>query len=454
MARLPRFAVGTIQPNADGTAMLWALMDALERDGVRVQSFLSRACFLPRDGATAITGHPTRHLDSWLMTEGQCRESFARGCAACDIAVIEGSFAEPGGSRPSPGGDLETLCDWLDLPRLAMIDTTLLSGCQLPTRPAQIDGLLLDRVRDEAEFARLETLFESLWNVPVLGWMGLTEGLRRLVAATPIGSRPTLGLCHALGSELAPHAQLDRIYRLAKSRKFPAFCEAQRRRHPGGSLRVAVAFDDAFHCYSADTLDLLELKGATVCDFSPLADERLPADCDIVYLGCGFPERFARQLAKNDCIMLSLKSHLASGRRVYAEGGGLAYLCHELLLADGERWPMVGAVHAIAQLDPKATTPCPAVRTMARDTWLSPADSQWMGYLNRRWSLSPASAARGCASDPGCECDVVQEHRAVGSRLHINLTAREDLLDRFFEPLPVATCQAGPIRPKPSSPSG
>ncbi len=51
--------------------------------------------------------------------------------------------------------------------------------------------------------------------------------------------------------------------------------------------------DDAFHCYFPDTLDLLELRGATVCDFSPLRDERLPVDTDIVYFGCGRPDLFA-----------------------------------------------------------------------------------------------------------------------------------------------------------------
>ena len=445
MARLPRIAVGTVQADADSTALLWALMDSLERDGVRVQSFLSRACFLPRDGATAITGHPPRHLDSWLMTEAQCRESFARGSAACDIAVIEGCFAAREGCRQSPGGDLSTLCTWLDLPRLALVDAARLSGCQLPDRPAHIDAVLLDRVRDEAEFARLETLFESLWNVPVLGWMGAAEGLRKLVAATPCGTRPTLGLCHALGSELSRQVQWDRLYKLAKSRKFPNVCEAPRKTHAAGSLRVAVAYDDAFHCYSADTLELLELKGATVCDFSPLADERLPTDCDVIYLGCGFPERFAKQLAANDCMMLALKSHLASGRRVYAEGGGVAYLCQEVVLADGERWPMVGALRATARLDPQATAPCPTRITLANDTWLAPAETQWVGYLNHRWSLTLAGAGiRGCARVAGHECDVVQEHQAVGSRLHVNLAARDDLLDRFFEPHAAKSCGKSP----------
>ncbi len=49
--------------------------------------------------------------------------------------------------------------------------------------------------------------------------------------------------------------------------------------------------------------------------------------------------------------MLSLKSHVSSGRRIYAECGGLAYLCQEIELPDGERWPLVGVLPATAHYD-------------------------------------------------------------------------------------------------------
>src|SRR5690606_21378146 len=92
-------------------------------------------------------------------------------------------------------------------------------------------------------------------------------------------------------------------------------------------LTVAVAYDEAFRCYFPDTLDLLEHLGATVVDFSPLRDEALPLGTDIVYFGCGHPERYAEALASNHCMMLAIREHVCAGRRIYAEGGGVAYLC-------------------------------------------------------------------------------------------------------------------------------
>ena len=95
MSQLPRIAIGTIQQNADRTAMLWALLDALERSGLRVQHFLSHAYFIARDGATAITGRSPRHLDSWFMDERICREAFLRGCRSSDLAVVERQPGQP-----------------------------------------------------------------------------------------------------------------------------------------------------------------------------------------------------------------------------------------------------------------------------------------------------------------------------------------------------------------------
>jgi cobyrinic acid a,c-diamide synthase len=199
-------------------------------------------------------------------------------------------------------------------------------------------------------------------------------------------------------------------------------------------LRVAVAYDDAFGGYFPDTLDLLELRGAAIADFSPLADERLPPDTDVVYVGCGHPERFAAQLSKNDCMMLALKSHLCRGRRIYAECGGLAYLCHEIEMPGGHRWPMVGVLPATAHFNPTAAHPTPTEVRLASDTWLGDAGQCWRGYVSARWSLHATTALDPCAAAPGNPWDVVKRHQAVGSRVYLNFAAHSELVERFFAP--------------------
>ncbi len=436
MATLSRIAMGTVQPLADATAITWALMEALGRRDLRVQSFHSHAYFCPRDGATAITGFPARHLDSWLMSRPLCQQVFARGCSNCDLALVEGIYSGDPTRCCIAGSNLEAVCEWLDLPRLAVVDARLLSACRLPPRPSKLDGVLLDRVRDAAEIGQLQTQFEALWKVPVLGSLGESKGLRDEIARIECGTQPSLQLCRALGEALERQTRIEPILSLAASRPWQETAELPvvspwGRQTP---LRVAVGYDDAFRGYFPDALDLLERRGATILDFSPLHDERLPPHTDVVYIGCGHPERFARELSENDCLVLALKSHVSSGGRIYGECGGLAYLCQELELPDGERWPMAGVLPATARFDPSPELPTPTTVQLCEDNWLGSAGQTWRGYLSPHWSLTATEHLRPCGHETGHECDVVTCHQAVGSRLYLNLAAHDAMLERFFAP--------------------
>src|SRR6516164_4102151 len=94
MSCLPRLAVGPIHRGVDSRPVLWALLDVLDRLGLRVQTFFSRACLEAVEAATAITGTTPRHLDSWLMTAEQCRERFRRASRKFDVSIVQGCFAD------------------------------------------------------------------------------------------------------------------------------------------------------------------------------------------------------------------------------------------------------------------------------------------------------------------------------------------------------------------------
>jgi cobyrinic acid a,c-diamide synthase len=436
MPRLPRIAVGALQPGVDWAPLAWGLLDSLERRGLRVQTFLARACFEPHDGATVITGRAPRHLDSWLMTAETCREAFLRGTETCDVALVEGRFASAWGPDEQAGGQLEEVCSWLDLPRLAIVDAARLGDCRLPERPSDVAGLLLDRVANKRDFYRLQTQFESLWGIPVLGGLEARPHRRAELAALPVGVKPPLALCRSLGESFRRRSDIQRICRLAAERDFAHKRGCEAGRLEVSPLKVAIAYDAAFHCYFPDALDALEARGATLCDFSPIGDERLPAGTDLVYFGCGRPEQFARALADNHCLISSLREHVCNGLRVYGEGGGLAYLCEHLELPDGARLPMAGILPAVARV---ACQPA-ALRAVeieaAADCWLAPARTRLRGYLNSGWAISPtgplAVLAGSAAGDGHGDCALVGRQQVIGSRLHINFAAQPAVAERFF----------------------
>jgi cobyrinic acid a,c-diamide synthase len=434
MSRLPRVAIGTIQPEADAQAMLWALMDLLRSRGIEVQSFLSQALFPPHPGAAAITGLDARHLDSWLMSPETCGEAFVRGARSADLALVEGRF-DPSGDPEVRGGRLEPLCEWLDLPRVAIVDVSEIGPCRLPRCPQPLDGLLLDRVSDRAEFARLATDLESLWRAPVLGALEDVPKLRGELAAIPRGNAPPRELCHQLGEQLARWWNPDRLLDLAYRREMPHFCPQRACCGPAETeLTVAIAYDEAFNCYFPDALDMLEARGASVVDFSPLRDEHLPPQADVVYFGCGHPERYAATLSENHCMTAALRSHLCAGRRVYGEGGGAAYLCQQMETPDGEFKRMVGVLPAVARLVAGPRCAEPLELTLSRPNWLGNAGAQVRGYQNASWRLEPTGELTSFLAEPAYQYCLVGSFHSVGSLVHLDFAVQPAFLDHFFCP--------------------
>jgi cobyrinic acid a,c-diamide synthase len=258
--------------------------------------------------------------------------------------------------------------------------------------------------------------------------------LRRAIAELPFGGAPDRALCQALGENLGRWTDFDRLLRIAgdapelePSASVLPSCE-------GRPIRVAVAYDAAFHCYFPDTLDLLELCGATLVNFSPLRDECLPPETEIVYFGCGHPERFASELAANCCIQTALRTHICSGRRVYAEGGGLAYLCRYIQDLDGNCLPMSGVLPAVARLNHEPVTLDALEVRLSQDNWLARAGTTLRGYLNTYWIVEPSGDLTSYLSDDAHRHDLVGRHHAVGSRLHLNFAAQPQVFRSFLQP--------------------
>jgi cobyrinic acid a,c-diamide synthase len=435
MGRLPRIALGTLQTQVDTQPLAWGLLEALSRRGVQVQHFLSRACFTPWDAVPAITGLQSRHLDSWSMSPEVCRELFLRGAGECDLAVVEGTLADETIPTVDTTSRLETLCQWLSLPRIGILDVTRLGSCRLPPRPESLDALLLDQIADEGDFYRWQTCIESLWGVPVVGALEQLPRVRSAIAALPFGGAPEPALCQKLGESLARWTDVGQLLRIGRSA--PGL-ESVPSDVPGcvsgPPVRVAVAYDAAFHCYFPDTLEMLELCGATVVNFSPLRDECLPPETDIVYFGCGHPERFANELAANCCIQTALRTHVCSGRRVYAEGGGLAYLCRYIQDLDGKCLPMAGVLPATARLNRERVSLDPLEATLAVGNWLAPAGASVRGYLNPYWIVEPCGELACYLDDSAHKHDLVGRHHAVGSRLHLNFAAQPAVFRSFLQP--------------------
>jgi cobyrinic acid a,c-diamide synthase len=93
--------------------------------------------------------------------------------------------------------------------------------------------------------------------------------------------------------------------------------------------RIGVIRDTAFQFYYPDNLEALEQQGASLREINALRDKELP-DIDALYIGGGFPETQAAELAANERFCRSVKAAAENGLPIYAECGGLIYLGRSL----------------------------------------------------------------------------------------------------------------------------
>ena len=394
------------------------------------------------------------------MSPSLAREYFQYSAGDGEVALVAGRF-QPSPEAPAPGGGtLEDLCDWLDLSRLVVLDVQRLVDCRMPPRPSGIAGLLLDAV-PRGELAHWRTTLESLWGVPVIGSLPMlgTPGdfLYSWDSARSMRGNGEMATAFAwsLSEELGKHLRFEQLLKLLEGRDLPAVSTTfYQPSEKLGGLTVAVAYDEVFHGYFPGVFDAFELHGATVVDFSPLHDEVLPVGTDIVYLGGGDPITYATQLAANHCLIAALRSHVCQGGRVYAEGGGLAYLCQSVRLplpssqtGAGQHLPMAGIFPAVAVYRRKAEIPQPVEVTLSSDHWLGPAGTLLRGYRDSAWRIEPFDQLASYTDNPSRasnlsrELDLMGRHRAIGSRLQINFAAQRDFLQRFL-PLEVKSVRA------------
>jgi len=76
----------------------------------------------------------------------------------------------------------------------------------------------------------------------------------------------------------------------------------------------------------------------------------LPEAIDGIYLGGGFPEKFAKALSENKILMKAIKNFADQGGMIYGECGGLMYLSKAIIDFDNNQYPMIGILDLAVEM--------------------------------------------------------------------------------------------------------
>jgi cobyrinic acid a,c-diamide synthase len=447
MMEFPRLALATPAAGPEPSVASLAMLAGLTKQRWRVQHFRTRACPTATEAVGQVTGLPGRHLDSWLMPVEVCRGLFARAALTSEVAVVEGTLDEPLPANSITSCDcpgvLQPIAEILDLPIAAVVSCRESAGdlLHLPRLPGGIDAVLLDDVEDPATIPRLKRLIGLATGLPVIGAIETMPGARSALLSLPRDRRLPEDLINALGCAFLEHADIAAFSKLARARVFPEPGELSwlpQGDRPRCGFRVAYAQDEAFGRYFPDTLEALEALGADLVEFSPIRDEFLPENVDLVMIGYGQPDAHADELAANLSMIAALRAHVCLGRRIYSEGGGTAYLGRRMLI-NGRAVPGAGIYPFDAEVQPEFKLPVPVARTLLHDSWMGARGTTVRGYRSSRWNLIPSVERFEC---PACfgklsaEGDWFYHHHAVGSLLHLHLAALPEVVSAFAGPHP------------------
>lgn len=337
------------------TTVTAALARKLRSMGQRVRVFKCGPDFIDPMILARASGAPVQTLDLWMVGREESRRLLADAAREADAILIEGVMGLYDGT-PSAAD----LANEFGLPVLAVIDAgamaqtagALVMGLR-DYGPVRMAGVIASRV---ASVRHAEMVASSLRDIPLLGSLpkqaqSLPE--RHLGLVLPDEQPAIEGLLDMLAEQLAldaaawnalPVTEFASAAPLAAEAPVPVSAPAP---VPVSAptlagRTVAIARDAAFAFIYPANIDTLTALGARIAWFSPLADERVPAEADAVYLPGGYPELHAAQLSQADKWQASIREAHEQGKPIVAECGGMMAVADSLTAPDGTTWQMAG----------------------------------------------------------------------------------------------------------------
>ncbi len=449
----PTLVVAGVHSGVGKTTVATGLMAAYARRGLKVQAFKVGPDYIDPSYHSAVTGRPSRTLDGWMLGLDHVAELYERAASKVELCIIEGVMGLFDGRTGGRGaGSTAEIAALLGAPVLLVLDASAIArsaaaivhGYRSFDPALRLEGVILNGIASDGHYRAVAPAIEEEAGVPVLGSLSRDPELElpeRYLGLVPVTEGPLArGYFDALANRISAGLDLERIFHLASDLRpapvnnpqlFPEVSQPRR-------ARIAIAKDRAFSFYYADSLDLLEAWGAELVPFSPLEDSELPADTDAIYIGGGFPELFAEELAANAPMHHAIRRAVVRRVPLYAECGGYMYAGRSLVDGDGKRHQMTGVLPLDSSMSrSRLTLGYREVRPL-RESPAAPAGTSLRGH-EFHWSVSeplPAEqAAYAVEPDQGrpawTEGSVAGS--AWGSYIHLHFGSDSRLAPHFVE---------------------
>jgi len=296
-------------------------------------------------------GNKCYNLDPYLMSHETIISSFCHRSQIAERVIVEGNRGIFDGVNVEGGYSTADLAVMLNLPVLLVVNCTkttrtvaaMVLGCEQFDRRVNFRGVILNQIGTERQRRLVSDSVERYTDLPVLGAIPRLKRdifpmrhLGMIPHQEYVGSDQALDFLTDLIEENIDLKRVEEIMAPVSQQKYSSkFCVSS---NVGERVRVGVLQDAAFQFYYSENLEALERCGGELVYINALTDKDLP-ELDGLYIGGGFPETSARDLAANESFRTAVKNAAEGGLPIYAECGGLIYLGRSIVIGD-EEYPL------------------------------------------------------------------------------------------------------------------
>jgi cobyrinic acid a,c-diamide synthase len=361
-----RFVLAGTGSGVGKTTFTIGIMRALMKRGLTVQGFKCGPDYIDPTYHTAVTQRPSRNIDSFMMSHETVRAIVARASQDADAAIIEGVMGFYDGKSPlSNEGSAAHISEITKSPVILIVNAAsmarsaaaIVKGFQLLDENSNIVGVIANQLGSKSHFEIVKAAIEQECGIPVIGY--LPKGAVPLMPSRHLGLVPAIergdldSYFDSLAEAIEETVDVEQLLEITKTQSLDVTASIFDTQPQRQEVHIAVAKDAAFNFYYEENLELLRAYGATLHFFSPLQNEEVPEKAQGLYIGGGFPEEFAEELAKNEETKQSIKAALERGVPTLAECGGFMYLTEEIVNRQGQVFLMLGIIPGRVRMQDK-----------------------------------------------------------------------------------------------------
>ncbi len=302
-------------------------------------------------------GNHARNLDTWMMGAENVVSSFHRFCTNDGINIIEANRGLHDGEDSRGTHSSAELAKLLKCPvalvlpvvKVTRTAAAILLGIKLFDKNVNLCGVILNNVATKRQESVIRGAIENETGIPALGavYRNKTDLLpgRHLGLITPEENQQAVKAIEEAGKLIRDSVDLSKISAachsapglkkdLGDNTKLTSDTVIKRR------LKIGYFTGSAFTFYYPENLESLESDSVELIPVNPFELRELP-DIDALYIGGGFPETHGAKLSDNKGFLDSVRRHAENGLPIYAECGGLMFLCRRIIWND-KQFPMAG----------------------------------------------------------------------------------------------------------------